>query len=247
MKRLDRGTPFFGKNAPVSLPIMSAMKYRLAALAALCLIGTQPALAQWAPPGLNLSGSPAMSRAVEYPLDELTPVVLDEIFCVGCKGYRPRASHPVDLQDLNACPEAGGSSLDDLNRLGRAVSQSKGGITKVDVQADLNSVRMPYENNSNQLDAASRRGLEDLIRYLLNPSLRTTRVLIEGHANSTGSKASNYRLTCERAAAVRGVLRKQGIDADRLYVMGRGFDAPDTRFAATDGRQRRVTLRFLSP
>ena len=99
------------------------------ASAVVALLALLPeATGQLPPAGLS-TAPPATPR--EYSLDELTPEVLDTIFAAG-RGYPPRASHRVDIQDLNACPEAGGSPLHELASLGGARSGSRGGVMKID-------------------------------------------------------------------------------------------------------------------
>lgn len=70
------------------------------------------------------------------------------------------------------------------------------------------------------------------------------RLELGGHADSTGSRALNLRLSEQRASAVRAFLVRSGCSADRLVVVGRGPDQPAATNTTRGGRalNRRVTL-----
>lgn len=70
---------------------------------------------------------------------------------------------------------------------------------------------------------------------------------IEGHTDSTGSKALNQKLSEERAAAVKNYLIENGIKADRLTSAGYGPDKPiDTNnTAAGRANNRRVEINLV--
>ena len=54
----------------------------------------------------------------------------------------------------------------------------------------------------------------------------TTKVMVEGHADSRGSAEYNLALGERRAAAVRDYLVNLGIGADRITVVSKGKEAP---------------------
>jgi len=80
------------------------------------------------------------------------------------------------------------------------------------------------------------------------PDLSAPKLLIEGHANATGSPALNKNITCRRAAYVREVLRTQ-YKIDTRYVQAVGYG--DTRtlpnLVPTHPDNRRVVVRSLLP
>ena len=74
-----------------------------------------------------------------------------------------------------------------------------------------------------------------------------TAVIIEGHTDSTGSRAYNQRLSERRANAVRDYLISQGISPDRITAIGYGEDKPIADNSTPEGRQlnRRVEVRIV--
>jgi len=70
------------------------------------------------------------------------------------------------------------------------------------------------------------------------------RFRIEGHTDSTGSKATNQTLSAQRAASVAAWLAGQGIDKTRLLTQGFGDSKPVADNATEEGRakNRRVEL-----
>jgi outer membrane protein OmpA-like peptidoglycan-associated protein len=67
---------------------------------------------------------------------------------------------------------------------------------------------------------------------------------VEGHTDSTGTDATNQRLSMSRAATVRDYLVAQGIPAARIGVVGLGSSMPIADNATVDGRasNRRVEI-----
>jgi outer membrane protein OmpA-like peptidoglycan-associated protein len=70
---------------------------------------------------------------------------------------------------------------------------------------------------------------------------------IEGHTDSTGSKATNQALSERRAQAVRDYLIANGIAADRLTAAGYGEDKPiaDNNTRAGRAENRRVEVNLI--
>jgi outer membrane protein OmpA-like peptidoglycan-associated protein len=70
--------------------------------------------------------------------------------------------------------------------------------------------------------------------------------VVEGHTDSTGSKALNQRLSEERAASVKDYLISNGVAKDRLTSVGYGQDKPIAPNNTNDGRfkNRRVEINL---
>jgi len=84
--------------------------------------------------------------------------------------------------------------------------------------------------------------LDRLAGYMSdNPS---TRVIIEGHTDDTGSMDTNQRLSEQRAEAVANALRIRGIGIDRLEPLGLGEAYPIATNSTSAGREqnRRVEV-----
>jgi outer membrane protein OmpA-like peptidoglycan-associated protein len=80
--------------------------------------------------------------------------------------------------------------------------------------------------------------LDRAVRYLTKET--DLHVVIEGHADPTGTHEGNMKLGQSRAESVRDYLVAAGIDESRLEVISYG----DTRlkYGRTDGRNRRVAF-----
>jgi len=66
----------------------------------------------------------------------------------------------------------------------------------------------------------------------------------EGHTDTTGSEEFNQKLSEQRAGAVRDFLISQGLTAEKVTAVGRGFAVPVADNKTADGRKknRRVEL-----
>jgi outer membrane protein OmpA-like peptidoglycan-associated protein len=73
------------------------------------------------------------------------------------------------------------------------------------------------------------------------------RIAVEGHTDSSGSRALNQRLSEERAAAVRAGLVAEGIAPQRVTALGHGQELPiaDNASAAGRAQNRRVEVILL--
>ena len=77
---------------------------------------------------------------------------------------------------------------------------------------------------------------------------RNVYIEIQGHTDSTGSKAANLRLGAERAEAVRLFLNKQGVALNRMSTISYGAEDPVQPNKTRAGRaaNRRVVLVVLN-
>jgi len=73
-----------------------------------------------------------------------------------------------------------------------------------------------------------------------------TYITVEGHTDSTGSAQYNQRLSELRANAVRDLLVKDGVPANRIDTKGYGASDPVANNSTPEGRQanRRVQLEI---
>ena len=86
------------------------------------------------------------------------------------------------------------------------------------------------------------KALQDIVTVM--QEYPKTHFVIEGHTDSTGSKAFNQKLSEERAASVLDYLVTIGMDKDRLSSVGYGPDRPIADNNTNAGRQenRRVQI-----
>ena len=85
-----------------------------------------------------------------------------------------------------------------------------------------------FDNNSSKLAMSESERLEDLADAI-NRVLRTTsgaKITITGHADETGSAATNEKLSTERAANVGDALVAQGVPASSIATVGVGNSMP---------------------
>jgi len=98
-----------------------------------------------------------------------------------------------------------GMSLDDLNK--------KGLLTDVFFALD-----------STELTAESRASLQKNMDFLKRRG--STKIMVEGHADSRGTNEYNLALAERRAGAVRDYLVSLGLPADRVTIVSKGEEAP---------------------
>jgi len=81
-------------------------------------------------------------------------------------------------------------------------------------------------------------------KLLANPGIKIT---VDGHTDSTGSKAANTRLSKARAQAVVDYFAAKGIGKDSMVARGFGPDRPvaDNKTAAGRAQNRRVEINTV--
>lgn len=99
-----------------------------------------------------------------------------------------------------------------------------------------------FAPGSAQLDAASTPLLKQAVDIISRcPDLK---VQVSGHTDNIGSAASNMRLSERRAAAVKGYLAAQGIEAGRISSVGFGESRPVADNGTDTGRGRNRRIEF---
>ena len=94
--------------------------------------------------------------------------------------------------------------------------------TLPELSAELGTVFFALD--SSQLDDAARPVLQKNSDWLKRWS--STRIMIEGHADSRGTAEYNLALGERRAAAVRDYLVNLGIPANRIQIVSKGKESP---------------------
>jgi outer membrane protein OmpA-like peptidoglycan-associated protein len=106
------------------------------------------------------------------------------------------------------------------------------------------SLAIQFEVNSARVRPESGPVLGNLVAAMQSPELKTSRFLIEGHTDATGSAGTNQRLSQERADEVRLYLVALGVHPSRLRAVGKGSSDladPLNPQAANNRRVRVVT------
>lgn len=169
--------------------------------------------------------------SVEELIDQLRPETEDS------KSYRPRRTHVVSAQDLSVCSSA-------ISGRSKAFGETKSLVEKF--QSPHVILKIGFSSNSIAVPPSDQASLEKLAAALGSPVLSRARYVIEGHTDAVGSRRYNDRLSCERAAVVRQVLRERyGVGGERLLAVGFGFRDLLDRENPAAGVNRRVVIRLL--
>jgi adhesin transport system outer membrane protein len=109
-------------------------------------------------------------------------------------------------------------------------------------------VPLLFDTNSANLKPESTPILTSIAKALQSPKLSGTKILIEGHTDTSGGAAHNLALSQARAEAVKTALVQDGgIDASRLSVVGKGQTGLANPASPLAPENRRVVLVNLSP
>lgn len=101
-----------------------------------------------------------------------------------------------------------------------------------------------FDYNSTALRSASRTALEEMSEVFQN--YPDTTIIVEGHADSTGSMSYNQRLSERRAGSVASYLEGMGVRSSRIDTVGFGESQPRASNNTASGRQlnRRVEINI---
>jgi len=95
-------------------------------------------------------------------------------------------------------------------------------LDELNAQKPLDDVLFAYD--SAELSEAGRSVLQKNTLYL--QKWITTRVTVEGHADSRGTNEYNFALSERRAASVRDYLVSLGVAASRIAIVSKGEEQP---------------------
>lgn len=199
-------------------------------------------------------------RCPQTPKNEI-----QEINEVGCTD----SDRDGVFNDIDQCPETPQGS--EVNSVGCVVDtgdEDKDGVldekdqcpgtppgTQVnDLGCDVNRVEdITLENlnfivNSDQLTAASSAKVDTMVSKLRDNASSITKIIVEGHTDSTGEAGYNMRLSVKRAQAIADRLQR-GVpfEPSQLDVVGYGEEKPIAENSTRSGRatNRRVELRVI--
>jgi len=95
-------------------------------------------------------------------------------------------------------------------------------LDKLNEQKPLNDAFFAYD--STELNDAARGALQKDSEWMKR--WKSTKVMVEGHADNRGTNEYNLALAERRAAAVRDYLVGLGIPASRITIVSKGEEAP---------------------
>lgn len=145
-------------------------------------------------------------------------------------------------QEAAAAQLAGAARAEEAEAARRALAELQAKQTERGMVLTLGDVL--FDTDAATLKPGAALTIDRLAKFLAGNE--ETRILIEGHTDSTGPDAYNQALSERRAQAVAGELQGRGIAATRFTVLGRGEGFPVAANETAAGRQqnRRVEIVF---
>ena len=104
------------------------------------------------------------------------------------------------------------------------------------------ALAIQFEPNSSRVRPVSGPVLGTLVAAMQSPELKTSRFIIEGHADGRGAADRNLRLSQERADEVRLYLVALGVHPSRLRAVGKGASEPVRPGEPAAAENRRVRV-----
>lgn len=95
-----------------------------------------------------------------------------------------------------------------------------------------------FATGSSALSAKAKKDIKAAAKTLNGADLKSVKVEVQGHADSTGKPEFNQTLSEKRAKAVMNELIKQGVSADRVTSVGFGQNNPVADNSTAEGRTK---------
>ncbi len=139
-----------------------------------------------------------------------------------------------------------------MDKQAAEIAQIEGAqVEQVNDQNGLTAIKVTFDNGilfqtgKSSLSNAAKSSLSEFAASLKNNP--QTNVQIYGYTDNTGSRATNERLSNERASVVKNYLSDSGVDSNRMYSEGFAWDNPVASNDTEAGRaqNRRVEI-FIS-
>ena len=121
---------------------------------------------------------------------------------------------------------------------GLRVAASEQGV----LDAALRGRIIEFETGKATLTDAGRALLDEMSAALLK--LNDQKVVLIGHTDNAGARASNLSLSQARAEAVKTYMIQKGVKADSMTASGEGPDRPVGDNRSADGRARNRRIEF---
>jgi peptidoglycan-associated lipoprotein len=150
----------------------------------------------------------------------------------------------VDKSAQSGISEAKGSAQAAMGKAEEAEKAAKG---KLIYTVTLSNDKVRFPLNKAEISDEAKAMIDEAVAPLVKEN-RGVYFEIEGHTDSTGDAAYNFKLGEQRAMAVRDYIAKtHGIALNRLNVISYGEDKPVADNKTRDGRaqNRRVVIRIL--
>lgn len=156
-----------------------------------------------------------------------------------------QASAETERRNAEMAREEAASARAQLEDMRSKLSDLKTKQTKRGLVITLGDVL--FEVDKANLKPGAARSLDQLAMALRDDP--DAKIQIEGHTDSTGSRAHNMDLSRRRAESVQSYLVTHGVDSSRLSTRGLGPDYPVATNTTAAGRQqnRRVEVIIKNP
>ncbi len=101
-----------------------------------------------------------------------------------------------------------------------------------------------FDTGKSVLKPGGKKSIDDAVAKMYTLDVET--IIATGHADSTGNKAANQKISERRAAAVKEYMVSKGIPAAKITTIGKGDTQPvaSNKTAAGRAKNRRVDLEF---
>ncbi len=150
----------------------------------------------------------------------------------------------VDKTAQSGISEAKGSAQAAMSKAQDAEKAAKG---KLIYTVTLSNDKVRFPVNKAEISDEAKAMIDEAVAPLVQAN-RGVYFEIEGHTDSTGDAAYNFKLGEERALAVRDyIAKKHGIALSRLSVISYGEEKPvvDNKTRDDRAQNRRVVIRIL--
>ena len=107
---------------------------------------------------------------------------------------------------------------------------------------NLDGFSLKFDTDKAELSERVQEELAEI--YTILSSNPTVSVVVEGHADETGSEGYNQKLSEKRATAAAEYLIQLGVSADRLSTVGYGETSPLTENNTSEGRAANRRVEF---
>ena len=118
----------------------------------------------------------------------------------------------------------------------------------IDLQPKLNDIAaaLKFESGKVNIMTNSLQGLDSLVQIMIQ--YPTTRLLITGHTDNTGSRKINDPLSLSRAKKVQTYLVKKGLALNRTSIIGLADTQPiasnETKLGRAQNRRADLTIQY---
>lgn len=184
-----------------------------------------------------------------YHPDETTPEGQENMGLARAAALREliKADVPIERIDISSRSESNTVQLESGPFPGVSfnwmAAPEKGETTIVEVENEV-TIYFPFNSSVKDQNAKVDEYLNKLAERLKQTQ---EKISITGHTDDVGEEASNQQLGLQRAASIRGILTKLGIDQNRILIDSKGERQPATSNESEEGRHRnrRTVLNII--